>query len=332
MVQSLHSIHCRQPTMVSKISEFNILLNDLSSELYQANLRSLMHVCRELIPGGQRETIRSGLDVFSILLHRNVIGEDPPKMAFLLGIIKELRPRRRDLVSMVKRHIKQNYEAPEEILDDVDSSSDGYAISRSPTPVVMDHNECCAARCCCLNCVCIPCCSAFSCCLFLTVSFIFLVVMASVFWYTRHFPSVYNYLHSKDDLKDAGPVVIGILAFFTICSVLSVIYTSVKKGRNNISYSKLASINDARSTEVVPGSRYAASDSTRTSYSGYVKKIDRPSRRRDYSCSSGGITRSNSLGTPPPLTYANDATYSGSQQDVSSTEIKAEEGGKEGEN
>ena len=318
--------------MVSKISEFNILLNDLSSELDQANLQSLMIVCREFIPGGQRETIRSGLDVFSILLHRNAIGEDPPKMAYLLRIIKQLRPKRRDLVNMVKSHIKHNYEAPEEILDDVDSSSDGYAISRSSTPVVMDHNECCAARCCCLNCVCIPCCSAFSCCLLLTVSFIFLVVIASVFWYTRHFPSVYNYLHSKDDLKDAGPVVIGILAFFTICSVLSVIYTSVKKGRNNISYSKLASINDARSTEVVPGSRYAASDSTRTSYSGYVKKIDRPSRRRDYSCSSGGITRSNSLGTPPPLTYANDATYSGSQQDVSSTEIKAEEGGKEGEN
>ena len=217
--------------MVSKISEFNILLNDLSSELDQANLRSLMHVCRELIPGGQRETIRSGLDVFSILLHRNAIGEDPPKMAYLLRIIKQLRPKRRDLVNMVKSHIKHNYEAPEEILDDVDSSSDGYAISRSSTPVVMDHNECCAARCCCLNCVCIPCCSAFSCCLLLTVSFIFLVVMASVFWYTRHFPSVYNYLHSKDDLKDAGPVVIGILAFFTICSVLSVIYTSVKKGR-----------------------------------------------------------------------------------------------------
>ena len=318
--------------MVSKISKFNILLNDLTNELDQANLRSLMHVCRELIPGGQRETIRSGLDVFSILLHRNVIGEEPPKMAFLLGIIKELRPKRRDLVSMVKRHIKHNYEAPEEILDDVDSSSDGYAISRCSTPVVMDHTECCAARCCCLNCSCIPCCSAFSCCLILTVSFIFLVVMASVLWYTRHFPSVYNYLHSKENLKDAGPVVIGILAFFTICSVLSVIYTSVKKRRNNMSYSNLPSINDARSTEVVPGSRYAASNSTRTSYSGYVKKIDRPSRRPDYSRSSSGITRSNSYGTPPPLTYANEAADSGSLQDVSSTEIKAEEGGKEGEN
>lgn len=318
--------------MVSKISEFNILLNNLSNELDQANLRSLMHVCRELIPAGQRETIRSGLDVFSILLQRNVIGEDPRKMAFLLGIIKEVRPKRRDLVSMAKRHIKHNYEAPEEILDDVDSSSDGYVISRCSTPIVMDHAECCAARCCCLNCSCNPCCSAFSCCLTLTVSFSFLVVMASVFWYTRHFPSVYNYLHSKDDLKGAGPVVIGILAFFTICSVLSVIYIGVKKGRNNIPYSNLPSINDARSTEVVPGSRYAASDSTRTSYSGYIKKIDRSSRRRDYSCSSGGITGSNSYGTPPPLTYANEAAYSGSQQDVSSTEIKAEEGGKEGEN
>ena len=40
-------------------------------------------------------------------------------MAFLLGIIKELRPKRRDLVGMVKRYIEEHYEQPEEILTEI---------------------------------------------------------------------------------------------------------------------------------------------------------------------------------------------------------------------
>ena len=104
--------------MVS-ISPFKILLNNLNSELDQRNLESLVHVCWELIPGGQRERITSGWEVFSVLLRQSAIGEEPRKMAFLLGIIKELRPKRRDLVGIVKRYIEEHYEQPEKILTEI---------------------------------------------------------------------------------------------------------------------------------------------------------------------------------------------------------------------
>ena len=97
--------------MVS-ISPFKILLNNLNSELAQRNLESLVHVCGELIPGGQRGRITSGWEVFSILLRQSANGEEPRKMTFLLGIINELRPKRRDLVGMVKRYIEEHYEQP----------------------------------------------------------------------------------------------------------------------------------------------------------------------------------------------------------------------------
>ena len=106
--------------MVS-ISHFKILLNNLNSELDQRNLESLVHVCGELTPGGQRE---------SVLLRQSANGEEPGKMAFLLGIIKELRPKRRDLVSMVKRYIEGHYEQPEEILTDFEQEYPTRKISK----------------------------------------------------------------------------------------------------------------------------------------------------------------------------------------------------------
>ena len=113
-------------TQLQSIKRVKIDWMSLKIQLDQRNLESLVHVCGELIPGGQRERITSGWEVFSILLRQNAIGEEPRKMAFLLGIIKELRPKRRDLVGMVKRYIEEHYEQPEEILTDFESSSDGY--------------------------------------------------------------------------------------------------------------------------------------------------------------------------------------------------------------
>ena len=292
------------------ISPLTILLNNLSNELNQMNLQSLKHVCRDLIPGGQQDRISTGWDVFSILLQRNVIGEEPEKMAFLLGIIKELRPERIDLVSMVKRYIEKYYEQPKAILDEDDFSSDSYRISRCSTPTLVDHADCCAQGCAvrcgaCFDCNCNPCqyCSGCCCCVIVVILFSFLAVMAAVFWYTRSFPGVNDYLHSKENLRDAGPAIIGILAFIAACCVLCGIYISVKKRRNNLPYSVLYSVSNARSTQAVRGS-YADSESTRTSCSGYERRIDR-SRRREHSCSSGPITASSSFastsfrGSPP---------------------------------
>ena len=174
---------------MSSINPFRILLNNLSNELNQRNLESLIHVCGERIPGGQRERVYTGWDVFSILIQQNAIGEEPEMMKFLLGIIKELRPKRRDLVNMVKRHIQANYEQPEAILDDMESSSDGRLTPRPSTPVV---DDCCSVRCGCFNCNCNPCCNECCCCMIVAVMFSFCAVVAALAWYTNIFPDVYN--------------------------------------------------------------------------------------------------------------------------------------------
>ena len=137
---------------MASISPFNILLNNLSSDLSKLNLHNLVNVCGELISEVERERISSGWDVFNILIRRNAIGEEPRRIAFLLRIIKELRPKRRDLVSMVKNFIEDNYDQPQEILDDFESSSDDYRIiQRSPRPV--SGEDCCInIRCGCCSC------------------------------------------------------------------------------------------------------------------------------------------------------------------------------------
>ena len=56
------------------------------------------------------------------------------KMAFLLGIIKELRPQRKDLVNMVKRYIEDHYREPQKIMDGYENSSDHYILVSPPAP------------------------------------------------------------------------------------------------------------------------------------------------------------------------------------------------------
>ena len=259
--------------MVS-ISPFKILLNNLNGELDQRNLESLVHVCGELIPGGQRERITSGWEVFSILLRQSANGEEPRKMTFLLGIIKELRPKRRDLVGMVKRYIEKHYEQPEEILTDFESSSDGYiVIPRSPTPT--SFHDCCSVRCGCFNCSCTPCCSGFCCFVIIAVFFIFLAIAATLLWYV--FPRFRKLFNSNDDLRVAGPVIIAGLLALAACCISFGIY--IKRRNRQLNYSELRSDIDSRSVN-------ASSDSVRT---GYVTKIDRRGSNA-CSCHSGRIT------------------------------------------
>ena len=304
--------------MVS-ISPFKILLNNLNGELDQRNLESLVHVCWELIPGGQRERITSGWEVFSVLLRQNAIGEEPRKMAFLLRIIKELRPKRRDLVGMVKRYIEEHYEQPEEILTDFESSSDGYiVIPRSPTPT--SFHDCCSVRCWCFNCSCTPCCSGFCYFVIIAVFFIFLAIAAALLWYV--FPRFCKLFNSNDDLRVAGPVIIAGLLALAACCISFGIY--IKRRNRQLNYSELRSDIDSRSVD-------APSDSVRT---GYVRKKDRRGSNA-CSCNSGRITditassSFNSLWsarTPWPRTDAVVVTDGCNRQDNEfSQEIEVEE-------
>jgi len=306
---------------MSVLNPFQILLNDLSNELHERNLHSLIHVCGDLIPTGQREKISSGWEAFSILRQLNIIGSEPTKMANLLAIIKELRPKRRDLVHKIKRHIQDNYEEPDLILKDFESSSDCTlpfgVISRPSTPIFhIPQDDCCRIRCCGLACSCNPCCDACCCCVILALLLSFLAIAAALAWYSS-IPVVSEYLKSDDhdEIRRAGPFVISILGFLAVCGVLSAIYIRCCRPRDQLNYTVLPTSHEIRSDQA----SYASSDSAPTTYYSVIdRRIERP-RRRECSCSSGQYTASSSvtsgasLRNPPRL--PNDVVPDGFPQD-----------------
>ena len=287
------------------LDPFQILLNGLSSELHERNLHSLIHVCGNHIPAGEREKISSGWGVFSILRQRNLIGSEPEKMANLLRIIKELRPRRRDFVDKIKRHIEENYEEPELILKDFESSSEYTlpirVISRSSTPIIdMPQEDCCRIRCCGLTCSFNPCCDGCCCCVILAILFSFLAIVAALAWYSS-IPVVNKYLNDRDDLKHAGPYVISSLGILAVCNVIGVIYIRCCRPRDQLNYTVLPASHEIRSSRQAS---YAASDSSQacSCHSAAMgQRIER--RRRECSFSSGQYTASSSLNSRASLRY-----------------------------
>ncbi|KAJ7369969.1 hypothetical protein OS493_035140 [Desmophyllum pertusum] len=250
---------------------------------------------------------------FSILRQQNIIGSDPEKIVNLLSIMRVLKPKRKDLVLKVQRHIEDNYEEPEMILKDFESSSDSSplfsVISRSSTPIPTE--DCCRMRCCGFACNYNPCCDGCCCCVILAILFCFLAIASTLAWYSS-IPQITKYLKSNDDLNQAGPFVIGGLGFLAVCSGLCAIYIRYVKPRYELSYSVLPCSNQTSNQ-----ASYAASDSIRTSYS---RRIERP---RHCSCSSGQYTGSSSLASRasrassrnPRLLYESDVVADGVPQD-----------------
>ena len=224
-----------------RLDPFPILLNNLSNELEDKDLQNLKNVCAQFIPGGQREKIKYGWDVFNILQRQNVIGGEPEKIATLLSIIKELR--RRDLVHMIKRHIQEHYEQPGMILKSVytETASSEPKIAYSTRRIQSQQSEdeqrpspCCVINCLCckLSCYSSPCCTLFCCCVGMAIVFAFFAAVAVLSWYAD-IPKVTHYLNSKDDLRKAGPYVTGLLGFFALCCALCGIYLFCSKRNYN---------------------------------------------------------------------------------------------------
>ena len=238
------------------INPFSILLNNLSNELEDKDLQSLKNVCKDYIPGGEREKIKIGWDVFNILLRQNVIGSEPEKIASLLAIIKELS--RRDLVHMIKKHIQEHYENPEMIFNYVrvsDSTSGMQKIAYSSHRIQSDEQgstTCCVQDCCCckLTCYSSPFCDLPCCCVILAILFAFFTVAAVLAWYAD-IPEVTPYLNSKDDWKKAGPYIIGVLTLCACCFAFCRIYLFLRSRRNATSSSQ---DNGSISDDAMPGS------------------------------------------------------------------------------
>ena len=217
-------------------------------------------------------------------------------MKFLHRIIREMRPKRKDLAQKVERYIQENYDQPETILDeesdDLQSSSevDPSSRPRTPPPLRFVDAECCSVHCGCFNCNCNPCCGGCCCCVILAILCSFFAVIAALVWYSNLFPQeVQDYLQNHD-LNRAGPVVISILGFIAVCCVSCGVYLRVKrrkrKRNHQLAFVGLQSINEDRSTS--NGASYMA---LATSCSAKGRN-----RSRDYSTSSGHITASaNSL-------------------------------------
>jgi len=276
-----------------RINPFPILLNNLSNELEDKDLQSLKNVCAEYIPGGEREKIKIGWDVFNILMRQNVIGSEPEKIASLLAIIKELR--RRDLVHMIKKHIQEHYEDPEMILNyvRVNDSTSGPKIAYSNNRIQSDEQgsrstSCCVQDCCCckLTCYSSPCCDLACCCVIFAILFAFFTIAAVLAWYAD-IPEVTRYLKSNDDWKKAGPYIIGVLTLFTFCFGFCRICLLFRSRRNEMSCSQdNGSIND----EAI-----CRPDSVSASYSGYTTPDRPPDQTREGSFSSNPATASCSL-------------------------------------
>jgi len=87
---------------MNPVRPFRPLLNRISHELTDANLRSLKHICGPYVSGNRQDKIYCGLDLFDSLIHRNIIGDDLEQMHNLLYFMREMRPLRKDIIKMVK--------------------------------------------------------------------------------------------------------------------------------------------------------------------------------------------------------------------------------------
>ena len=236
---------------MASISPFNILLNNLSNELSSVNLQSLINVCGDLISESERERISSGWDVFKILIQRNAMGENQMGMKFLIRIVKELRPKRRDLVDMVKKYVEDHCEESKEILNDLEFSSDNYKlILRTSMPFLEGDNQFNARWGCRCNCECNQGCSKY-CCFSVIIAMLLIFSVAIAFHLIRFHQQKRSVTLKKEPEFAIGednvtaetsevstgpswvwPVIItSVLLFSAACLVLLAIHLKRRKGK-----------------------------------------------------------------------------------------------------
>ena len=155
--------HCIVPmqTMaeqVQKLDSFRLLLNEISHQLTEQNLQSLIHIYN--VPGGMRKQISDGLELFNYMMTQDYISRE--KIGNLRNLMRKVRPRRKDLVRLVDDHIKQEFKTDDVrfVLDDFSESWEQIPKSGSSPP---DEPEAVfKIDCSYLNCVCrrVPSCYA----------------------------------------------------------------------------------------------------------------------------------------------------------------------------
>ena len=155
-------------------------------------------------------------------------------MTFLLKLIKELRPKRRDLVHMVKQYIEEHRgEQLQKIQDEVESSAGSYGfltINQSHMQtIIADRGDDNAVAGCIVQCgSCFSCsCDGCICCASLAIFLALLTAVVAFLWFTPSFRKAYI----KRDAHLKEHVIVGIAiaaAFISACIGIWGIYLRVK--------------------------------------------------------------------------------------------------------
>lgn len=206
------------------IDSFKILLNNISHELDEQNLQSLLSLCS--VPGGSRSRMKDGWTFFDYLMKIDYISKD--KLGNLRELLKRMRPRRRDLVRLVDDYIKKEYDTDDvsEIIANFSDSWEKHMVNPVGYPDPENHDI--SPACCKVNCVCYW---HFPSCYVPLITFVaVLFVFVCISWFAD-FPKITNYLNENENRKNLGKYVVG--ALFLLLVVLSTFY-----GRKKWSASK----------------------------------------------------------------------------------------------
>ncbi|NXR02546.1 FADD protein, partial [Sagittarius serpentarius] len=105
---------------------FFTLLHSFSSSLSDSELSSLKFLCRGRIGKRKLESVRSGGELFSILLEQQLIASD--KVEFLEGLLENIK--REDLVSQLKQFVEEG---------EVNAPDDQPDVHEKPIEVICEN-------------------------------------------------------------------------------------------------------------------------------------------------------------------------------------------------
>ncbi|KAL9849198.1 FAS-associated death domain protein [Geothlypis trichas] len=96
------------------VDRFRSLLLSISSGLSAEELASMKFLCNNIIGKGKSETVRVGLELFSLLMERRAIA--PDSLGFLKTLLRDIR--RGDLLALVEQFEQGELQAPEDQPDE----------------------------------------------------------------------------------------------------------------------------------------------------------------------------------------------------------------------
>ena len=211
-------------------NQFRLLLNKISCQLNEQDLRSLVHMCD--IPEGLRSGMKDGISLFDNLIKRDIINEH--NLDRLKMMLKNLSPKRRDLIKQI-----ENFENGTYLQDDRSSTLTSIvSITSTQKSVATSDTAKPTEICCTLECPCLmivlkkfrfKIASSY---IVLTALFSLSFLLVALFWYAG-VPKITESIESHKHLKKSGPfILIGIIVMYVIC-LFSMRYARKRRTRQS---------------------------------------------------------------------------------------------------